>query len=209
MSEAHHNLTDMPTIINDSQHSELTITGHVRLDGIAMAGARVPAGGILDVSEIINDHLIVEDGGSAHLSGVCAGIPTIHAGGGLDVTGTISARAPSAIEGMILVAVGVVIRDQQAAADGTLTTRTTSPHAITDDTPRSRLISGGRNISLSRLLRRWPGNRGRQHRGHASNRSGLVTASRCSPPPGLLESRGDFLLVLHSSLISRRRDGTR
>lgn len=114
-----------------------------------MRGARVQSRGILEASGVINEHLIVEDGGHARLGGVLAGTPIVHAGDTLDVTGTLASRIPSTIDGTILVAVGAVIRGQHVAPDGSLTDRAKEPRSITDSTPRYRIISGGRAVTLA------------------------------------------------------------
>lgn len=149
MSKADANVDDMPRIIRESPTSELVVTDHVLFTGIAMAGIRVRAGGILEASGIINEHLIVEDGGQARLRGVCACRPTVHAGGLLDVTGSLLSRIPLEINGTILVAVGAVIRGQRVAADGTLTDGEQPSAGIHDATPRYRIQSGGRTTTLT------------------------------------------------------------
>jgi hypothetical protein len=139
---------DMPRMIKESQDRELIVTDHVRFSGIAMAGVRVRSGGFLEASGIINEHLIIEDEGQVKLSGVCAGTPTVQAGGTLDVTGNLITRIPSTIQGRIVVAAGAVIRDKQVGSDGTLVDRTAEGQPITESTPRFRIVSGGRDITL-------------------------------------------------------------
>lgn len=94
MSAVRANMTGMTKDIRENQHLELVVTGHDRLTSIALAGARVKTGGVLDASGISNEHLTVEDGGHVNLSGVCAGTPKVRAGGTLDVTGNLIARIP-------------------------------------------------------------------------------------------------------------------
>ncbi|WP_448261886.1 hypothetical protein [Microbacterium aurum] len=97
---------------------------------------------------LINEHLIVEDGGHVRLSGVFTGTPIVHEGGTLDVTGTLATRIPSTIEGTILAAVGAIIRDQQVAPDGSLSEPSIEPRWVTDSTPKFRVVTGGRNVGL-------------------------------------------------------------
>lgn len=157
-------------IVYDDQQTLLRITRPTRLLAAAHGGVHVLSGGRLNVTGIIRQRLVIDNGGACYASGYIRAVPKVAAGGFLDVTGHLSpVRWPAAdIEGTILIAVGARYGEYVVAADGRLAPYDpTSAERADDSSPRFRVVRSG---PIPVVEPRAVGARGRMPSGPMSDR---------------------------------------